>query len=158
MKTYTEFFDAPLSSREHLMLRNEGWLVGARVTVRYYLGRLLGVNLFRKSDAEVTAELTAYIEKTISKTAADLIAVDPMQVWMLFDPILRNRFESQIERREKPTPREVQAVEIYLKNIAMTSSELAIQLKTTQKQIDRLSSLRFARSLIARARNHGIEL
>src|SRR5437868_794805 len=92
-----EWFDAPLSSREHAMLRDTGWLAGNISTVRYSLGRLLGRNLFRNTDAEVSDVLRSYVEKRISKTAAALVVDDWYHAWMLFDPLLQYDFHTIVE-------------------------------------------------------------
>jgi len=50
MERLAKIFDMAATSVEHRMLVEELWIAGDTFSVRYYLGRILGVNLFREAD------------------------------------------------------------------------------------------------------------
>lgn len=128
---------------------------GDLITVRYSLGRLLGCNLFRHSDAEVSEELRSYVKKRISRTAGALVDDDGLQAWKLFDPILRFDFLTIVEGSKHKKPRDVAAVEAFLRDPSITLADLAREVGTTEKQLNRMSHLGFARALYTRLCNHG---
>jgi hypothetical protein len=151
MNDLARAFDAPPTSREHRNLADSAWLGGYLVSVRYYLGRLLNKNLFRESDAKVQRRITAFIAATASKEGASLVADEGS--WQLSEPILRFRYETEINGESKRKPREVAAIEAFLQNPSVELADLAQIVGTTEKQLRRMSLLNFARAMPARSRN-----
>jgi hypothetical protein len=142
-------FDADPNSEEHRRLVELVPLGGEFVEVQYYLGRLLGRNLFRESYAEVHRRLVSYMRTMTSRDGARLLADEGD--WYLSAPLLRFRFESELLGASTPKPRKVIAIEEFLKNPKITSSELARLVGTTEKQIARMTLLGYARALPRRA-------
>jgi hypothetical protein len=151
MKQFAEWFDAPPSSREHAFLRDEGWLGGEIVEVRYILGRLLGHNLFRESDDAVHRRLVKFIAEITSKEGAALVC--EISDWQMLRSILRYRFETEIAGSKARKPREVFALETFLCHPEISLAELANQVGTTEKQLCRMTNLNYARSAPTRNRN-----
>ncbi|HEX4146643.1 MAG TPA: hypothetical protein VHY91_24285 [Pirellulales bacterium] len=146
-------FDLPIDSPEHIDLVETAWFGGELVSVRAYLGRLLERNLFRESDAEVERRMVDYISSLTSKAGGALFR-DP-QGWMIASSILRFRFEMQTKARSALNARRIAAVEAFLANPSTTLAQLAKQLKTTEKQLNRNSDLTVARRLARFASNAG---
>ena len=63
----------PFESHEHATLEQTALLGGPLVSVRFYLGRLLGKNLFRESDAEVGQRLHEFIATLTSPAGGELM-------------------------------------------------------------------------------------
>jgi hypothetical protein len=154
MDALARAFDAPLASRDHRVLAESAWMGGYLVSVRYYLGRLLNKNLFRESDAQVEHRIATFIDATTSKEGASLVAQEGS--WQLSEPILRFRYEAQINGESKRKPREVAAIEAFLQNPSITLGELARKVGTTEKQLCRMSLLNVARALPARSCNRRV--
>jgi hypothetical protein len=153
MEILAEYFDAPPSSREHMILRDECWLGGDLIEVRFYLGRLLKQNLFRESNDDVGRTLIAYLKTTTSAEGAALVADEGLHAWQVVVPVLKYRFESEVEGARKPPPREAAAIEAFLKNPAIGSQDLARAARTTEKQLNRMTDLNLARALPHRTSN-----
>jgi hypothetical protein len=145
MDSLATAFDAEPNSEEHRRLAESVWLGGAFVEVRYYLGLLLKRNLFRESHSEVDRRLIAFMKTITSREGARLLADD--RSWYLAVPLLRFRYESELLGSAKRKPRNVMAVEEFLKDPSITLSALASRVGTTEKQLSRMTELRYARAL-----------
>lgn len=139
MENLAQAFDQPIESREHQVLASSAWLGGELVTVRYWLGRLLGHNFFREPDDMVKEALRNYLVERGCERGSRL-ATD-CQSWRPLAILLQD----QVERREGCTPtqnrRLVAAIAAVLAEPGSTNSELALVAKTTEKQIARMSDV-----------------
>ena len=150
MNRLAEIFDLPESSREHAELAESCSLGGELVSLRYYLGRVLGRNLFRESDTELESHLVAWLTKRTSAAGAKLVR-DP-QYWAIPAAILRFEFERDTGRPQRSNPREIAARLALLSKPTMTMRELAQLVGTTEKQLDRMSQLNLLRAAPIRQR------
>lgn len=142
-------FDLPIDSPEHIDFAETAWMGGEWVAVRFYLGRLLGRNLFRESQAEVEQQFVDYLSHLTSPTGGALLR--DQQGWVIAGQITRFRFEMQTNGRSALNARRIAAVEAFLTNPSATIAQLAKQLKTTEKQLERNSDLTVARKLARQA-------
>ena len=149
METLAAYFDTPLDSKEHAILSDEAWMGGPMVAIPYYLGRILGRNLFREEQSEVERCFREWLTQRTSARGAAIAAQD------LFGPIpsaiLRYEFETSIGRTPAGKPREIAAVLAYLTDPDVSRSELTEIVHTTEKQLERMSLLRYARILMQRS-------
>ncbi|MBL8869225.1 MAG: hypothetical protein JNK90_05495 [Planctomycetaceae bacterium] len=150
-------FDAPASSDFHAELRSTAWMGGSLVEGRYLLGMLLGTNLFRFDTEGYLRELNMYISTTISDQAAavfcNISALDALI------PYLRMKYELETDLPRLASPEELgpprnerleRAIEYLLNNLHASLQEIANHLGTTEKQVVRLTDLKWARELVAR--------
>jgi hypothetical protein len=152
MEDIARAFDCPPDSPEYEMLADTAWMGGPLIGVRFYLGRLIDRNLFRESDDAVEKYLVEYFSTYTSPAGADLLrGVDG---WPIAADILRHRFEQQVGKSthlaRKLTAKAILAVELYLKDPAIRMAQLAKEMKTTQKQLERNALLNRTRWLKAR--------
>jgi hypothetical protein len=143
MENIARAFDCPVDSPEHASLAETACMGGCLVTVRYYLGRLLGRNLFRETDAEVENRLVEYVSQTTSAAGGKLIRGG--QGWDIASEILRHRFEMQMQGSSNLNLRNIAAVEAFLGNPSVRLDELASKLGTTEKQLARNATLTLVR-------------
>ena len=147
MENLARMFDAPVDSQEHAILKESAWLGGSPVTVRFYLGRLLGSNLFRANNAEVEERLVHYVASFTSRDGANLLRGP--SGWNVAAEILRARFRMQIERSSRSNSRQIMALERYLAKPTVTLGQLAKDIGTTEKQLNRNANLSVLRKLSA---------
>ncbi|MFO0788753.1 MAG: hypothetical protein U0805_04795 [Pirellulales bacterium] len=145
MDAFARAFDAPIDSREHRDLEENGWFAGTPVTLRFYFGRLIQENLFRATDDEVVRKFVGYIGKRVSPQGAELLRYG--QGWDVAELLLRHYFECATLGKSTRNPREVSAIEAFLANQKLSDIELAQLANTTEKQLARMSTLALARSL-----------
>ena len=143
MESLARSFDCPVDSREYTDLAESIWLGGSSLTVRFYLGRLLGRNLFRETNAEVEQRLVEYMSSLTSAAGGELVRGG--QGWGIASEILRYRFEMQTKGTSALKRRSIAAIETFLSNPSLTLAELANELRTTEKQLARISGLTVAR-------------
>ena len=151
MENCARDFDRPHDSPEHQLLAETAWMGGPLIAVRFYLGRLIGKNLFRVADAEVEEYLVQYISETTSHAGGELVR--GLDGWQIASDLLRCRSDSESGKQahpaREPTPKAVIAVEEYLTNSSLTMAQLAELAKTTEKQLGRnslLNSVRWAQA------------
>lgn len=145
MDSLAEAFDSPLDSPDHRMLAEDAWLGGPLVSVRYYLGRLIGRNLFRESDDEVLSEVRNYFAREFSKDGAAIL--QDARGWKIAEFVMRSRFEATTLGKPRRNRQEVQAVSAFLANPKLSTIELATSAETTIKQLARMSTLQYARTI-----------
>jgi hypothetical protein len=149
METLAQHFDLPETSPEHRLLAETAWMGGELVSVRYYLGRLLKRNLFRESHEEVNRCLRTWVAQRTSEAGAVLIRGPG--TWQIPDAILRREFEIETNRRPTGRPREIAAVVQFLTTPTISLADLAKKVRTTEKQLKRMSLLNYAQILMRRA-------
>ncbi len=120
---------------------------GSSVSVRFYLGRLVGRNLFRESDAEVEVRLADYVSQLTSATGANLS--HSLQGWDVAGDILRYRFEIKTKGKSCLKRLHIASIETFLTDPSLTFAELAQKVGTTEKQLNRNASLTVARKILA---------
>lgn len=145
MENLANYFDLPFDSPEHSFLAEEAWIGGELVSVRFYLGRLIRRNLFRLSDTDVEEHLVQYISSVTSTAGGELMRGN--QGWMIASQIVRYRFETQAKGSSALKAKNIAAIEAFLTNPKVTMAQLAVELKTTEKQLARISNLKLARKL-----------
>ena len=157
MENCAERFDAPPSSEFHAELRNTAWMGGNLVEGPYLLGMMLGTNLFRLDTDEYLRKLKEYVSTTISGQAAAVFCdVYGSDVLM---PYLRMKYERETDFPRFAPPenygpprneRLERGTEYLLHNLHASFQELANHLGTTEKQVMRLTDLKWAREIVAR--------
>jgi hypothetical protein len=158
MESVARDFDLPTDSPQHEMLADTAWMGGPLIGLRFYLGRFIGKNLFRESDGKVEELLVDYFSECTSAAGAELMR--GLDGWPIAEDILRYRFEQQVGkpayRARKLTAKMVLAVELYLKNPSVSMAQLAKDVKTTEKQLERNSLLNQVRWVKARRERTGL--
>ncbi len=153
MEWLAKIFDTPAASVEHRMLVDELWIAGDTVSVRYYLGRILGLNLFREADDKVRSRLKKWLAGRTSKKGA--LVVNNRDGWQVANSLLRWDFETETGRKLSGTRKEYAALDAYLTDPTISMPELAKRAGTTEKQLARMTTLGYARILVGRARQAG---
>jgi hypothetical protein len=153
MKETSRHFDMPPDSPEHDRLLQTAWMGGPLVAVRCYLGRLIGRNLFRESDADVEQRLVEFVSRLTSATGGELMR--GADGWSIAAEILRYRFEEQARKptalAPKLTAKVMMPVELYLTKPSLSLDELAKEANTTPRQLSRNSLLNHVRRVWERA-------
>lgn len=125
------------------MLADTALMGGVLIGVRFYLGRLIGKNLFGESQVEVEELLVKYISQRTSAAGGELVR--GLSGWSIAQDILRYEFEKQsgksAYRARKLIPKAMLAVELFLKNPSISMAQLAKEVGTTEKQLARNSLL-----------------
>ena len=156
LEAYARAFDTPPTSDEHRRWFECVWVAGKWVAVRYYLGRLIGRNLFREADADVSAALVAFVAEITSPEGASLIGGEGLQGWLLAEPLLRHLFEtSNIGGFPGRRHREAAAIRAFLSDPDIQPARLAILAGTTEKQLARMPSVAQLRRLAQRQPRSG---
>jgi hypothetical protein len=137
-------FDEDPSSRNHLLLRETAWMGGEFVEARYLLSWATGVNEFRRSHEEFEAEYQAFVINTWPESQMFLKS----RYWRKFFLVLlwHQYRESKIGVANpiQSEAKEDRALRMLMTNPAMSHAELAKALKTTEKQLQRMSSFQLA--------------
>jgi hypothetical protein len=122
---------------------------GSSISVRYWLGLLCGRNLFRESDDVVKEALRQYFIERGFERGASVVA--DFQSWTPVATVLQSDVE--LKENVKPTqnPRLVAALQGVLIDPDITDEQLAIDAKTTVKQIARMSDISLLRILWKRS-------
>ena len=152
MKESARRFDLPKDSPEYIALAESAWTGGPLVAVRFYLGSFIGKNLFREPDDVVEENLIRYMTELTSARGAELVR--GLYGWALASKILQFHFEhpTGISKNEwRRREREIRSVERYLTNPAITMTQLAADVGTTEKQLSRNTLLSHAKDLAQRA-------
>jgi hypothetical protein len=140
---FAEYFDLPVDSKEHRILRDDCWIGGEYVSIRYFLGRLIRQNLFRESDDIVGTALARYLKRN-GWTHGALMVGDP-QVWSPAVKLLKHQLE--LKEGVKPTQnaRLIAAIAAVMNDASISDANLAAYAKTTVRQIARMSDIRVLR-------------
>ena len=149
MEWLAKIFDMPATSLEHRMLVEDLWIAGDTFSVRY-LGRILGVNLFREADEEVQPRPKKWLARRTSKKGA--LVVNNRDGWQVANSVLRWDFETETGRKLSGTRKEYAALVAYLTDPTISMPELVKRAGTTEKQLARMTTVGHARILVSRAR------
>lgn len=147
MENLARNFDLPITSHEHALLANTAWMGGSLVSVRFYLGRLLGRNLFRETDAEVEERLVEYISRSTSIVGGNLLRC--LSGWNVAGELFRYYFEIQTKGASCLKDIHIAAIEGFLGDPSLTLAQLAKEVGTTEKQLSRIATLTVVRKLRA---------
>jgi hypothetical protein len=139
MESLARAFDQPLDSEEHRDLAENGWIGGADVIVRYWLGRHLSRNLFRESNDSVNAALREYFVEHGCEKGSCLVS--DYQAWPAVAILLQNQGELNAGCQPTKTPRLVAAIQAVMADPELTNSELAAITNTTEKQVARMTDV-----------------
>jgi hypothetical protein len=145
-------FDALPSPDAARTLEEAAALSGPSVAVRYYLGRLIGRNLFRSEDQQVSRALVAFVAKMISRRGASVLTAGRLQRWTVAVPLLRDALDARTCGKRRTKPKRVAAIEVLLKDPSLDGEALARAARTTSRQLARISEIAVLRKLI---RVHG---
>jgi hypothetical protein len=147
MENLARDFDLPPGSPQHELLADTAWMGGSLIGVRYYLGRIIGRNLFRESHAEVEERLVDYFSEITSPAGGELVR--GLHGWGIAEEVLRYRFERErgmpTKLAHKLNEKGMRAVELYLANPSISIAELAEKVGTTERQLTRNSLLNLIR-------------
>lgn len=150
METLAQAFDAPPKSEQHRALAQSAWMGGELVAIRFYLGSLLGQNLFRESDATVEDKMRQWVGRRTSPEGAALIR--GFEWWQIVAMLVRHEYEAKNPCGSHSANREVIALMAFLKDPTISTDQLARLASSTEKQLARMRTLKHARLLIERAR------
>lgn len=117
-------------------------MAGSYVEGQYLVGMLTGKNLFRDSGESYYQALHTYIEQHVSGPAATIFCTSRND-WLLI-PFLRRAYHRNPDwppMNVKRNEREERAMEYLLFHLDATIDDLADQLGTTTKQVERLTSV-----------------
>jgi hypothetical protein len=145
-------FDAPLDSREHVLLRETAWMGSDLIEGGYLLGMLTGTNLFRFPDEEYVRRLKEFITNGVSSRAAEVFFRPPdCQQLILY---LRHIYHTETKFPSMPSrnDRREKVFAYFLHNLDASDAEIAAAVGTTEKQIQRMADLKYARRLIHQTR------
>lgn len=145
METLAHAFDQPIESQEHQHLAATAWMGGDLVAVRYWLGRLLRRNFFRESNEVVKQALQDYLVKIGCKKGSRLIS--DYQAWSPVATLLQHQVETEDRSPLTKNARLVAVIQAVLTNPELTDSQLAAIVKTTEKQIARMTDVSVLRRL-----------
>lgn len=148
MDRLADLFDAPPESAEHQILVSSVHLGGPLVSVRYWLGRLLGQNCFRTSDAAVSAALVQYLSDAGYEKGA-LLASD-IGAWSSIARFLQYQWELKSGTSPCENPKLCAALDAVLVDPDLTFLQIAQIAKTTEQQVSRMSDLKWLKELWSR--------
>lgn len=141
-----QLFDAPIDSEEHAQLRDTAWMGGDLTEGRYLLGMLIEENLFLLPDDLYIQKLHDFIAPRFSSKAANIFCTFSASQRLI--PYLRKAYEIETDYPSIDGPRNNRvenAIEFLLDNLDATDSEIAMFLKTTEKQVRRISDITAAK-------------
>src|SRR5262245_60534799 len=138
MERLAKIFDMPATSVEHRALAEDCWMGGKGVSVRYHLGRILGVNLFRETNDQVRRRLKKWLARRTSKNGA--VIVRDLSGWQVAGSLLRWDFETETGRKLSGAKKEYAALVAYLTDPTISMPELARRAETTEKQLARMTT------------------
>ncbi|HEY7115290.1 MAG TPA: hypothetical protein VH475_01820 [Tepidisphaeraceae bacterium] len=150
LATLAEAWDASPLPRRDRRLGEAAAPVGPLVGVRYYLGILLGRNLFRLTDREVSDVLVSFVAPFTSERGARLLVADGMQGWSVAALLLRNRVDGHSRGVLRRYATQVRAIEVFLTDPTIGTAALAEAVGTTEKQLARMAYLNQLRAINAR--------
>ena len=145
-------FDAPISSDKHAELRDTAWMGLDLIEGRYLLGRLLHQNFFRATNEEYHSSLQEYFLGLVGKRAASVLSTSAPNLGVLF---LRWQCRKISDIKFVGRLREAKAIYLLAMDPKLADVQLAAELKTTVKQIERLASVSYFRRLISRTPEAG---
>lgn len=150
MELLAKYFDHPYDSREHRDLESTAFMGGPLVSVRYLLGRLLHRNLFRESNEAVSIALFEFLSKYGDANGAQL-AFDT-NAWSSIAVLLRHEFEIANKIDLTSSKKLFTALHAVIMNPELALSEIAIVAETTEKQVERMSDVKWLKELWRRRR------
>lgn len=137
-------FEEEPNSQNHWLLRETASAGGELIEGRYFLSWATGVNEFRRSHEEFDADYREFVVKTWPAARVFLASC----YWrMFFLVLLRQRYRESSISADSPIQNETkqdQAVRMFLMNPSLSQTELANNLRTTEKQLLRMSMLQLA--------------
>jgi hypothetical protein len=147
-----ERFDLPLEDPKHRQLRDDAWIGGPCNEAMYYLGWLQGRNPYDEG-------FDAFLEK-LKSTFQELF---PQSPWLHDSTYSANFFLIWIKAkyreshegkrfpiRRPPQPKNEKAVILLMENPALTDEDIRRQLNTTEKQMQRWTDYKLARTELTR--------
>jgi hypothetical protein len=151
MSDLARIFDMPHETPEHQMLCQTAWMAGGSVMVPYFLGRLLGENLFRCERTAIAEKLRKFFVQRGWHKSAPLAA--NFSSWDTLGHLLEHYVQPRHHKGE-PLQR-LLAIEAFLLIPNATDQEIARQIGTTEKQVARVSALTWLRRLLRESSNGG---
>ncbi|HEY7115619.1 MAG TPA: hypothetical protein VH475_03475 [Tepidisphaeraceae bacterium] len=145
-----DLFDQPHSQERHERLDFDCAMIGDRMMVRYYLGSLIGRNLFREPDAEVLRHLVAYVSTVASAQGASLLMEEEWVGWLVGAFLLRGLFETRVLDKAPRDRKQVAAVRALLTDPSISLPALATAAGTTEKQLARMTHVSLIRAVPTR--------
>lgn len=144
MNIAADHFDEDPGSHNHSLLRETAWTGGEFVEGRYFLSWATGANEFRRSHDEFEADYQAFVIKTWSESQMFLKS----RYWIkFFLVLLRHRYWETETGKAFPFRSETKqelALRILMTNPSLQQAELAKAIKTTEKQLLRMSHVQIA--------------
>ncbi len=140
-----QLFDMPLGSPEHRDLESTAFMGGPLISVRYWLGRLLNCNLFRASDAEVSAVLVQYFSDIGCERGAELGS--DQDAWGSIANFLHYQWQTSSGMSSTKTSKWGSAFYAVLSDPDLTVAEIAQYAETTEKQVARMSDVKWLKQL-----------
>lgn len=144
MNRIAAHFDEDPGSHNHSALREILWLEGEYLECRYFLSWATGVNEFRRRQEEFEADYQAYIVNAWPESQMFLKS----SYWRrFFLVLLRHQYRDRkvgVAHPIQSEAKEDRALRLLMSNPAMSHAELAKALKTTEKQLLRMSSFQLA--------------
>jgi hypothetical protein len=147
---FARIFDLPTDSAEQRAFMEEAWFGGSFVTIPYWLGRLVGRNLFRESKGTWVAALQQYFVDRGEPVSARMAA--NTYCWDTIARLLEHRGRVALGIPTRAKPRLIVAIETTLEHPEMPLAELARIVNTTEKQIARMSDVTVLRDCWRRMR------
>jgi hypothetical protein len=137
-------FDEPLDSPGHAAIRDTMWMAYYYFEVMYFLGIAIGVNEFRRSREEV---LIHYREFVLKNWPASQVFLKSVYWEEYFLVLLRQFYRDSANGKLYPIRNESKpdrALRTLVSNPSIRQPQLAQVLKTTEKQLLRMSMLQLA--------------
>jgi hypothetical protein len=144
VETTAAHFEEPPHSLNHTLLRETAWMGGEMIEGRYFLSWANGVNEFRRSHREFDADYQNYVIGTWPSSQMFLKSFYWREYFLV---LLRQRYRESDVGTLFPIRIESKAekaLRIFLVRPSLEHAELARILKTTEKQLLRMSMLQLA--------------
>ncbi|MDX1964702.1 MAG: hypothetical protein SFX18_16250 [Pirellulales bacterium] len=147
-KIFADHFDAPITSDKHRGLRDDARLGGSHVEAPYWLGRLLNRNFFRLDWADFIQALNEYLEDIVSPSVAKVLT--SISGLDLATKVLMYAARDLLDFPQKQLTREMTGLFMLAQNPELSNEDLAKKLKTTPKQVARMTNVNYLRVLLRR--------
>ena len=149
-------FDALPGREGHEAFQDECYLLGQVVGIRYYLGRLVGRNLFRETDQEVTRALVEYLAPETSERGAALVGGGGSQGWLAVEDLLRHTLEMEWFGRSEVESEKAEWVREFLSEPEVSLAGVARKVGRSEGELGEMMELKILRKLAKEAA--GVEL
>lgn len=144
MESLAIAFDMPVGSVAHDQLASTVWMGGDLVTVRYWLGRLIGRNLFRGSDQAVGSSLQRHLNSAGFIEGSRL--AENRAAWGPIANYLQACCLSGKHGRGSRGASKIALIAAFLADPTSSDSQLAVAANTTEKQVVRNADLKVLRT------------